>query len=52
MEQGVEERSTIYLRFKFYTFFDLNPKVAVVFQNIQKLCFAALKGFCSLIANE
>lgn len=29
MEQDVEEFSTILLRFKFYSFFDLNPKVSL-----------------------
>ncbi|CAK8692586.1 fermitin family homolog 2-like [Clavelina lepadiformis] len=30
MEQGVEEKSTIFLRYKFYSFFDLNPKYDAV----------------------
>jgi len=26
MEQGVREQDTLFLRFKFYSFYDLNPK--------------------------
>ena len=30
MEQGVLENDTIYLRFKFFSFYDLNPKVSLL----------------------
>ena len=30
MEQGVEEYSTLLLRYKFYSFYDLNPKYDAV----------------------
>lgn len=31
MEQGVLEEDQLLLRFKYYTFFDLNPKVRALF---------------------
>lgn len=31
MEQGVVEEDQLVLRFKYYTFFDLNPKVRALF---------------------
>jgi len=31
MEQGILEDDQLLLRFKYYTFFDLNPKVRALF---------------------
>lgn len=44
MEQGVTEEDQLLLRFKYYTFFDLNPKVRALFLLLFIVCLLSCQG--------
>lgn len=44
MEQGILEDDQLLLRFKYYTFFDLNPKVRTLFLLLFVVCLLSCQG--------
>lgn len=44
MEQDVQEEDQLLLRFKYYTFFDLNPKVRSLFLLLFIVCLLSCQG--------
>lgn len=44
MEQGVVEEELLLLRFKYYSFFDLNPKVRALFLLLFTVCLLSCQG--------
>lgn len=44
MEQGILEDDQLLLRFKYYTFFDLNPKVRALFLLLFVVCLLSCQG--------
>lgn len=45
MEQGIQEDEQLLLRFKYYTFFDLNPKVRYSLYSLSFLKYESMEVY-------